>query len=102
MIHQSQTPSLKAFVEMYAADPRTAQDIGPVVGERYEICENLAQALARQLRDMEHTLGISSVAVRRRIQASLSRQDSIVTSGESEWVLARLSDLLGWFEAEER
>jgi hypothetical protein len=101
MIQQSQTPGLKAFVEMYATDPRAAQAIGPVVGERYQICENLAQALARQLRDMEHTLGVSSVAVRRRIQASLGRQDSIVTPGEADWVLARLSDLLGWFEAEE-
>ena len=43
MIHQSQTPALKAFVEMYAADPRAAQNIGPVVGERYQICENLAE-----------------------------------------------------------
>lgn len=98
MIVQSQTAALRAFVQMYSADPRAEQELGPVIGERYEICENLARALAEQLRDMERTLGISSAAVRDRIETGLNRQESIVTASEAHWVMARLADLLGWYE----
>jgi hypothetical protein len=102
MIHQSQTPGLRAFVEMYASDLRTAREIGPVIGERYDLCEQLAQALARQLTDMEATTGVPSHSVRERVQAGLMRQESIVTEPEAQWVMARLSDLLSWFEEEPR
>ena len=98
MIDQSQTPGLRAFVEMYTADLRAAREIGPVIGERYELCEHLAQALARQLTDMEQTTGIPSQSVRDRVLAGLMRQGAIVTEPEAQWVMARLSDLLSWFE----
>ena len=102
MIDQSQTTGLRAFVEMYAADPRAAREIGPVIGERYDLCEHLAQALARQLTDMEQSTGLPSHLVRERVQAGLMRQEAIVTEPEAQWVMARLSDLLGWFEAAPR
>jgi hypothetical protein len=102
MIDQSQTPGLRAFVEMYAADTRAAREIGHVIGERYELCENLAQALARQLADMEQATGVPSHSVRERVRAGLLRQESVVTEPEAQWVMARLSDLLAWFEAPSR
>ena len=102
MIDQSQTTGLRAFVEMYAADPRAARELGPVIGERYDLCEHLAQALARQLTDMEQATGVPSHAVRDRVQAGLLRHDAIVTEPEAQWVMARLSDLLSWFEAPAR
>jgi hypothetical protein len=98
MIHQSQTPGLRAFVQMYAADSRAARDIGPVIGERYEICEHLAQALARQLEDMQVATGVPVHAVRERVQAGLLRQESIVTPAEAQWVMVRLESLLEGFE----
>ena len=100
MIHQSQTPGLRAFVEMYATDPRIAREIGPVIGERYELCEKLAQALARQLTDMEQATGVPTRSVRERVQAGLMRREAIVTEPEAQWVMARLSDLMGWFETQ--
>lgn len=99
MIDQSQTPGLRAFVQMYAADSRAARDIGPVIGERYEICEHLAQALARLLDDMQRTTGVPAHAVRDRVQAGLLRQESIVTPAEAQWVMARLASLMEDFEA---
>jgi len=98
MIDQSQTPGLRAFVAMYAADPGRAREIGPVIGERYGLCEQLAQALARQLTQMEQATGVPSGSARGRVQAGLLRQDAIVTEAEGQWVMARLSELLGWFE----
>lgn len=102
MIDQSQTPGLRAFVQMYAADPHAARELGTVIGERYELCEQLAQALAQQLTEMEQTTGVPSHHVRERVQAGLLRQDAIVTEPEAHWVMARLSDLLGWFETTSR
>ncbi|MFM7705400.1 MAG: hypothetical protein ACKO6D_10920 [Rubrivivax sp.] len=100
MFHQSQTPGLRAFVEMYAADRRTAREIGPVIGERYDLCEHLAQALARQLTEMEAATGLPSHAVRERVRTGLMRQGAIVTEPEAQWVMARLSGLLSWFDDE--
>jgi hypothetical protein len=99
MIDQSQTQGLRAFVQMYAADSRAARDIGPVIGERYEICEHLAQALARQLDDMQAVTGVPVYAVRDRVQAGLLRQESIVNPAEAQWVMGRLGSLLEGFEA---
>jgi hypothetical protein len=98
MISQSQTPGLRAFVEMYTADTRAARDIGPVIGERYELCENLAQALARQLTALEHSTGLPSHSARDRVQEGLMRQEAIVTEHEAHWIMVRLADLLDWFE----
>ena len=97
MIDQSQTQGLRAFVEMYAADARAARDIGPVIGERYELCEQLAQALARQLTEIEQDTGLPSHTVRERVREGLLRQDAIVTEAEAQWVMARLGDLLDWY-----
>ena len=100
MIHQHQTPGLRAFVAMYANDPRRGRELGQVIGERYELCEQLAQALARQLADMERTTGVPSRAVRDRVHAGLMRQDSVVTEPEAQWVQARLAELLSWPETQ--
>jgi len=51
---------------------------------------------------MEATTGVPSHSVRERVQAGLMRQESIVTEPEAQWVMARLSDLLSWFEEEPR
>jgi hypothetical protein len=98
MIDQSQTPGLRAFVEMYAADTRAARDIGPVIGERYELCEHLAQALSRELAGLGHNIGLPTHLVRERVREGLMRQEAIVTEPEAQWVMARLADLLDWFE----
>ena len=102
MIDQSQTPGLRAFVEMYTADTRAARDIGPVIGERYELCEHLAQALSRQLADMHNSIGLPTRLVRERVREGLMRQEAIVTEPEAQWVMARLADLLDWFETPSR
>jgi hypothetical protein len=67
-----------------------------VVRERYELCEDLAQALAEQAAAVQFRSGDEEPVVLRKLQAALSAHDSAVTAPEAEWVVRRLAELLGW------
>lgn len=62
--------------------------------QRYELCEDLAQALSERARALEHDLGITRDDVLARMAGGLQPPDSGLEEGEAGWVLRRLQELL--------
>lgn len=62
--------------------------------QRYELCEDLAQALSERARALEHDLGITRDDVLSRMAGGLHPPDSGLDEGEAGWVLRRLQELL--------
>lgn len=64
--------------------------------KRYEICEDLAQALTEQARNLQHRLGITEDLVLAQCLQGLSGEDSVLHVCEAHWVICRLAELLDW------
>lgn len=67
-----------------------------VVRERYELCEDLAQALTEQASMTLHKSGAREQDVLEAMRIGLSQDDSAVAPKEAWWVVQRLAELLGW------
>jgi hypothetical protein len=67
-----------------------------VVQQRYELCEDLAQALAGQAEATLFKSAGSEAQVLAQIGAALSAEGSAVQPAEAAWVVARLAEVLGW------
>ncbi|HNU10443.1 MAG TPA: hypothetical protein PKJ45_03650 [Rubrivivax sp.] len=63
---------------------------------RYELCEDLAQALVEQAQAIRHDLGVTEADVLVRIDAGLRSPDAGLAEGEAAWVMRRLAELLDW------
>jgi hypothetical protein len=66
------------------------------VRERYELCEDLAQALTEQAGAVQFRTGQAPDVVLRGMQKALSTPGSAVQPAEAQWVVRRLAELLGW------
>lgn len=66
------------------------------IAERYEFCEDLAQALTEQARTKLFELGIAEADVLERIGRGLAAPGGLVGEAEAAWVLRRLAELLEW------
>lgn len=66
------------------------------VRARYELCEDLAQALTDHASAMLFKTGGSESDVLHGIRQALSAEGSTVEPREAEWVVKRLAELLGW------
>jgi hypothetical protein len=66
------------------------------IAARYEVCEDLAQALVETARTRQFQLGIDAADVLERIARGLAVQPELVTPAEAAWVVRRLAELLGW------
>ncbi len=64
--------------------------------ERYELCEDLAQALVERAQALRFELGVTEDDVLQRIGAGLQPPSSGLEAGEPRWVLRRLAELLEW------
>lgn len=71
------------------------------VRERYELCEDLAQALTEQAAAAQFRTGDAESVVLRKMQAALSVDGSAVEPREAQWVVRRLAELLGWPQPED-
>jgi hypothetical protein len=63
---------------------------------RYELCEDLAQALVEQARALHMALGVTEGDVLERIARGLQAPDAGLGEGEAAWVPTRLAELLDW------
>ncbi len=63
---------------------------------RYELCEDLAQALVERARALRHDLGVTGADVLERIGLGLRPPASGLEEAEAAWVLTRLAELLYW------
>lgn len=63
---------------------------------RYELCEDLAQALVEMALARRAELGVTEADVLERIDRGLRVVDAPVSASEATWVLHRLAELLDW------
>lgn len=70
-----------------------------VVRDRYELCEDLAQALTEQAAAAQFRTGADEAVVLRNMLAALCADGSAVEPAEAQWVVRRLAELLGWPDA---
>ena len=66
------------------------------VRERYELCEDLAQALTEQARLTQFQLGITESDVLEKMLQALLQEGSPVSPPQALWVVRRLAELLDW------
>lgn len=94
MSDEYQIPIPPSFTAVHA-DPRGRLRL-PLAQfrQRYELCEDLAQALVERARALEHDLGVTRQDVLARIAEGLQPPASGLEEGEAGWVLRRLQELL--------
>ena len=63
---------------------------------RYELCEDLAQALVERAQALKFDLGVTEADVLQRVGQGLQPPDSGLAAAEAAWVLRRLAELLDW------
>jgi hypothetical protein len=63
---------------------------------RYELCEDLAQALVERAQALKFDLGVTEADVLQRIGQGLQPPASGLAEAEAGWVLHRLAELLDW------
>jgi hypothetical protein len=86
-----------SFVALFTAPSgyRLTQPMS-TVRARYELCEDLAQALTDQAATAAFKSGESEGEVLRQIELALTAAESAVDPAEATWVVTRLAELLGW------
>jgi hypothetical protein len=84
-----------SFVALFAS-PYGHKLLQPmsVVRQRYEMCEDLAQALVEQA--LSRNRGGDEASVLSTMLAGLSSDGSPVDAREARWVVTRLAELLNW------
>jgi hypothetical protein len=63
---------------------------------RYDLCEDLAQALVERAQALKFDLGVTEGDVLSRIGLGLQGPDGGLDPAEAVWVLRRLAELLEW------
>ena len=86
-----------SFVALYTS-PSGHRLTEPVstVRQRYELCEDLAQALVEQASTARFGSDGSEGEVLRKMHAGLTMPGSPVQPAEAAWVVRRLAELLDW------
>ena len=64
--------------------------------DRYELCEDLAQHLTMQCRNLHVEIGVDEQEVLARCLQGLMSPTAGVREDEAAWVVTRLAELLGW------
>ena len=91
----------QSFMALYLAPGRTKpREPRHMVAARYELCEDMANLLTEHAKAMKFSLGITEDEVLLRCLQGLRTGDTVVTLQESEWVVRRLAELLGWTQPE--
>lgn len=97
MSDESQIVIPPSFIALYlppgASRPSASRD---EIAQRYEICEDLANALTQQASTLQWQLGVAHRDVLERMQAGLLDPASGLSPAEATWISRRLAELLGW------
>lgn len=86
-----------SFVALFAS-PSGHKLLEPMstVRQRYELCEDLAQALTEQAAVNLFKSGGSEREVLQKMELALTAEDSPISASEANWVVTRLAELSGW------
>jgi hypothetical protein len=93
--NQIEPPASFAAIYTSADGSRLTRPAHEVI-TRYELCEDIAQALCERAATLLATSSDSESEVLRRVRDALDADSEAVTSAESAWVVQRLAELLGW------
>lgn len=69
--------------------------------ERYDFCEDLANMLTETAATKLWELGITESDVLDRMHQGLVAAGLDLNEAEAQWVLTRLSELMGWLKADD-
>ena len=86
-----------SFIALFAS-PTGHKLLEPMsaVRQRYELCEDLAQALTEQAGVNQFKSGGGEREVLEKMELALTGEESPITATEAHWVVTRLAELLGW------
>lgn len=86
-----------SFVALFAS-PTGHKLLEPMstVRQRYELCEDLAQALTEQASANLFKSGGSEAEVLEKMERVLAAEESPIAATEAKWVVTRMAELLGW------
>ena len=85
-----------SFYALYTDARQRLTEPLPVLRQRYELCEDLAQHLVEQARTLAHGEAPRDDSLLMRFHAGLSSEDSGVSTAEAGWIVCRLAELLDW------
>lgn len=86
-----------SFVALYVPPGQIKPTLGQRdMAARYELCEDLAQALTEQARLTQFQLGITESDVLEKMLQALLQEGSPVSPPQALWVVRRLAELLDW------
>lgn len=95
MSDDSQVVVPPSFIAIYVEPGRIKPSISrDQLVERYECCEDLAQALVEQAKTKQWELGISQDIVIERISQGLQQAQDHWSTPEATWIITRLVELL--------
>jgi hypothetical protein len=87
----------QSFMVMYVTPGHTRPNAShEVILNRYERCEDMACILAEHAQTMAFKENFSEQEVLRHCHQGLLADASNFTAKESDWVIRRLAELLGW------
>jgi hypothetical protein len=97
MYEEYQVEIPQSFIALFVEPGRSKPNASrKEVAARYELCEDLANMLTESAGNMVFSLGISERNVVERCRLGLTGEGAVVTESEADWVVRRLTELLGW------
>jgi len=94
---QSQIVIPQSFVDLFVAAGRARPAATrEQIAQRYDLCEDLATALSEHARELLAQLHVTPHEVLQRYRSGLADGCSGISEAEADWVVGRLSELLGW------
>ena len=96
MDNENQITPPPSFLAVYGDKRGRLREHIDTVRARYELCEDLGNALVEQAQTLYHVQAPSESGVLLGIHAGLCSAESGLAPGEATWVTTRLAELLGW------
>jgi hypothetical protein len=84
-----------SFVAIYTPSGRVRPEASRLwLEERYELCEDLSQLLANQVKDKVWQMGITESDALERVEHGLEHVDLELSDSECQWVMTRTKEVL--------
>lgn len=96
MDNENQITPPPSFLAVYSDKRGRLREHIDTVRARYELCEDLGNALVEQAQTLYHVQAPSESGILLGIHAGLRSAASGLAPGEATWVTTRLAELLGW------
>ena len=93
--HQTEIPA--SFIALYLTPGQARPKVPHALAlQRYELCEDMAQALTETAQALHLRSAASYRDVLLCLQEGLGAEDAGLEPGEAQWIIRRLSELLNW------